>query len=255
MNNSVIGIIALVILGGLAWLILSTGGTHTISSLDWIIGLCTLAWLIIIVTVPWNIYFQARAIIVESVESKKRGITIDDEKITYTKRWADRALLLAITLHIATAMGMLYLATAGISFIGYFGAGAALILTIIRPIIRGYEYVRKRLSAINQEILYPREDIVEIRVKVETLQTNVEQLQFSLNTTEGNSWANDIESRFTNHNEMLEHLRQRLDNLQETNKLEHEKIARDAENAASKAMADAAIISHVREIIRFVKDA
>lgn len=47
----------------------------------------------------------------------------------------------------------------------------------------------------------------------------------------------------------LEALRQRTDDLAETNKLDHEKISRDTQNAISQAMA--AIVSHVREIIRF----
>lgn len=255
MNGSVAGIIGLVTVAGIAWLILHAGGVSSIAPLDWIISLCTLVWLIVIVTVPWNIYFQARGIVVESAESEKRGITIDDEKIAYTKRWADRALLLAILLHAATALGMLYLATAGISFMGYFGAGAALILTVVRPIVRGYEYVRKRLAAINQEILYPREDIVELKAQVERLKSDMEGAQFKLDTTEEHSYAHTIESRFEEHSQTLERLRQRLDNFQESNKLEHEKIVRDAENATSKAMADAAIVSHVREIIRFVKEA
>jgi hypothetical protein len=46
-----------------------------------------------------------------------------------------------------------------------------------------------------------------------------------------------------------------LDSLEETNKLAHEQISRDAQNAMAKGMVEAAIVSHVREIIRFFKDA
>ncbi|MBD1208736.1 MAG: hypothetical protein H9535_09915 [Ignavibacteria bacterium] len=52
----------------------------------------------------------------------------------------------------------------------------------------------------------------------------------------------------------LEALRQRTNDLAETNKLDHEKISRDAQNAMSQAMADAAIVSYVRKIIRFFKE-
>jgi hypothetical protein len=255
MNTSVAGIIALIILSGVAWLLLHAGGVSGISPLDWIIGVCTLVWLIVIVTVPWNIYFQARSIVAEAGESAKRGITLDDEKIAYTKRWADRALLLAILLHAATTLGMFYLATAGISFMGYFGAGAALILTFVRPVVRAYEYVRKRLAAINQVILYPREDVVTLKSDVEDLKTSLKLLQEKLDPEHKDSWASEVESRFTDHAATLERIRQRIDTLQETNKLEHEKIVRDAENATSKAMADAAVVNHVREIVRFFKDA
>ena len=248
------GIIPLILLGGIAWLLFHGGGISAISSLDWIIGLLTLVWLIVIVTVPWNIYFQARTIVAEAGESKKRGIAVDDTKIAYTKTWADRALLIAIVLHIATATGMYFLASAGISFIGYFGAGAALILTVVRPVVRSYEYVRKRLATISEEIVYPREDIQTMKATVEEIKNAVERLQERLDTDSEYSWASEQMAALNEQARKLEALRQRTDDLAEINKLDHEKISRDAQNAMSQAMADAAIVSHVREIIRFFKE-
>jgi hypothetical protein len=40
----------------------------------------TLVWLVAIATVPWNIYFQARGILAEAEESRKREIQIDKKK-------------------------------------------------------------------------------------------------------------------------------------------------------------------------------
>ncbi|TAE31544.1 MAG: hypothetical protein EAZ92_02700 [Candidatus Kapaibacterium sp.] len=257
MNTSTIGgIFGVVLLGGIAWLIVQSIGTvGHLSPIDWGVALVSLLWLLGIVTIPWNIYFQARTIVSEAEESEKRGITVESSDIAYTKRWADRALLLAVCLHAASAVGMYFLASAGISFMGYFGAGASLLLTFVRPVARGYEYVRKRLARIRQEISFPREDVVRLRADVERLEQELTSLRFQLSTDEEQSWASGIESRLTEHSAHTERLRQRLDTLQETNKLEHEKIARDAENASAKALADAAIVSHVREIVRFFKEA
>jgi archaellum component FlaC len=149
---------------------------------------------------------------------------------------------------------MYFLASAGISFIGYFGAGAALILTVVRPVVRGYEYVRKRLATIGEEIVYPREDIQTMKAMVEEIKNAVERLEQRLDTESEYSWAAEQVAALDEQQRKLEALRQRTDDLAETNKLDHEKISRDAQNAMSQAMADAAIVSHVREIIRFFKE-
>ncbi len=255
-NDTISGIFGVLILGGIAWLIATSIGTiGHLSPIDWSVALVSLVWLLGIVTIPWNIYFQARTIIAEAEESAKRGITVESSDVAYTKRWSERALLLAVCLHIASAIGMYFLASAGVSFMGYFGAGASLLLTFVRPLARGYEYVRKRLARIRQEISYPREDVVGLKAEVERLEREIESLRFTLNTEEEQSWASGVESRIAEGSTNAERLRQRFDTLQETNKLEHEKIARDAENASAKALADAAIVSHVREIVRFFKEA
>ncbi|MCS6808197.1 MAG: hypothetical protein RML40_06135 [Bacteroidota bacterium] len=249
------GVILLVLLGGTAWVFLYGGGTYALSPLDWTIGLLTLLWLITIVTVPWNIYFQTRTVLAEAEESRRRAIPVAEDKIAYTKRWSERALLLALGLHLATAAGMYALSVAGISFIGYFGAGAALILTFVRPIARGYDYVRKRLSAILQEITYPREDVVTLKNKLADLENTVKALEQRLDTTEPSSWAAGQIRATEALQAKLDQLRQRLDSFIETNKLEHEQITRDAQNSMAQAMADAAIVNHVREILRFIKSA
>ncbi|MFY8000684.1 MAG: hypothetical protein ACOVSW_18975 [Candidatus Kapaibacteriota bacterium] len=253
--REITGIVVVLLLGSVAWLFFHGGGIVAISPLDWVIGLLTLIWLITVVTVPWNIYFQARAIIAEADESKKRSIVIDDEKIAYTKRWADRALIFAVVLHLSTAAGMYCLALAGISFIGYFGAISALILTFVRPILRAYAYVRKRLAAIREEIIYPREDIITLKNRLEEVIASVERLEKHLDTEQEDSWASAQVQAIEEQRQKLDTLRHHLDNFTESNKLDHEKITRDAQNAMSQAMADAAIVNHVREIVRFFKEA
>lgn len=228
---------------------------NNITVVDWIVALLTLLWLIGIVTVPWNIYFQTRTILVEAEESKKRDITVEEENISYAKRWSERALVLAVALHLATALGMYFLATFGVSFIGYFGAGAALILTFVRPIARGYRYVRERLATIREEISYPREDIVSLKETVKEIKNVVERLEKRLDTSLEESWAAEQERSLEALRTKLDLMRQRIDDIAETNKLDHEKISRDAQNAMAQAMADAAIVNHVREIVRFFKEA
>ncbi len=251
--REIFGIIVLMLLGSVAWIFIH--GFGTVAPLDWIIALLTLLWLIGIVTVPWNIYFQTRAILVEAEESKKRDISVEEHKIAYAKRWSERALVLALVLHLATALGMYFLAAFGVSFIGYFGAGAALMLTVVRPVVRGYEYVRKRLATIREETTYPREDVVSLKAQVEDMKATLEMLEKRLDASDSDSWAAKQEQNMEALRTKLDLIRHRIDDALETNKLDHEKISRDAQNAMAQAMADAAIVNHVREIVRFFKEA
>lgn len=60
-------------------------------------------------------------------------------------------------------MGLYTLAITGISVVGYVSSGAALLLTILRPAIRLYQYLVLRLSMVRREFLHPCEDIIELR--------------------------------------------------------------------------------------------
>ncbi len=249
------GLLAFAAVAALGWLVWKMVDVSAIPPLDWIIGILGLLWLLTIVTVPWNIHFQAREVLTEADESRKHGIEVDEQNIAYTQAWVQRSLTMAVGLHIATALLMLWLAVSGVSFLGYFGAGAALLLTFARPIMRAYQYVRRRLTDIRSHISYPREDVVELRTKVNEIATNVDELLKRLDATNDYSWAFAQEQAQTRQSEELEELRILLDDLREANKLDHEKISRDAQNAMAQVMGDAAIVSHVREIVRFFKQA
>jgi hypothetical protein len=247
-----LGLVALSALGWLLWRMLE--GT-AVPSLDWVIGLVTLLWLLVIVTVPWNIHFQAREVLVDVHESRKRGIAVDDDKASYAALWVQRSLAIAIGLHAATALILLWVAVSGVSIIGYFGAAASVLLTFARPIMRGYLYLRTRLTTIRTEIRYPHEDVAELKLIVKQVQDDIAEIKRHLDVSDANSWAARQDAVISESHAELERLRVALDDLRQANKLDHERISRDAQNAMAQVMGDAAIVNHVREIVRFFKQA
>jgi hypothetical protein len=253
--STFVAVVVFVAACAVVWFFWRTIELANIATIDWIIGIISFVWLIGIVTVPWNIHFQARDIVNEAQESRERGIEVQESDIAYGKRWMDWSLTLAVALHVLTACILLWVAWSGVSFLGYFGAAAAILLTFLRPIVRGYDYVSERLRSIQREIHYPREDVVSMRAKVEELERSVEELEQRFDVTREHSWAFEDAVWKTRHSEELERLRVAVDNLREMNKLEHERISRDAQNAMAQVLGDAAIVNHVREIIRFFKQA
>lgn len=234
----------------LQWLHIPTGNL-----IDWVIGVASFWWLLAIVTVPWNVYFDAKEVASEAENSQDKGITVDSKQLNYVKTVSRGALLVAIALHFLSALGLYELAALGISSVGYVSSFATLLLTALRPAIRGYQYLAYRLSSIRQEIKYPREDILELRDRFNQLEKNVNSLNEKLNTSQPNSWINQQEKNWNLTQQEVIKIAVQLDRLEAKNALEHEEIAKEARKAISQLTEDSNFLHQVREIIRFVKTA
>ncbi|PSB04446.1 hypothetical protein C7B64_03920 [Merismopedia glauca CCAP 1448/3] len=246
------GLVALVLLvfGILQWMHIPAGRL-----IDWVIAVAIFEWLLVIVTVPWNIYFEAKQVLADAEQSNAKQITIDRQQVEYAKTIAQRSLVVAITLHLLSAIGLYGLAITGISVVGYISSGAALLLTVLRPAVRTYEYLAVRLAAIRQEFKYPREDIMELRDRFSSLENSLKSLENQLNPEISDSWV-AIQQRYWEENrQQIAHVGASLAEVRATNNLEHEKLSREARNAIAQITDDGQFLEHVREILRFFKNA
>lgn len=189
----------LVILAGLACLIVWPLGLQDVLRdsiaaghlLDWVMGGLCLLWLVVILKVPWDLYFQARGISFEMQRSHERGVEVVAGREEYIKKLSKRLGVLAVGAHIASAA-----LVAAITFftggaIGYYFAAFYLISTLFRPAAAAYAYLSYKLSTIAEETRYPREDVVEIRSRLDGVEqsmrdfsTRVEALEERLGTEE-----------------------------------------------------------------------
>lgn len=245
-----LAILLVLAFGGLQWLHIPAG-----SFLDWIVGIASFAWLLVIVTVPWNIYFEAKEALADAAVSTERGIRIDDKQVEYIKVIVQRSLWVIIALHLLSAIGLYTLASTGISAVGYVSSGAALLLTALRPAVRTYQYFSTRLAMIRQQFNYPREDIVEFRSRFNRLQDIVTHLEQQIN-------SNDPRSLVATQQRQLEAMRNDLtrqavahEELKTMNQAEHDRLGREAKQAIAQLSTDGQFLDHVREIIRFFKNA
>lgn len=248
--GAVTGIFLLLVFAVLQWLHIPSG-----SFIDWVIAIAIFEWLLLIVTVPWNIHFEAKEVLAQGAESTKKNIAVDREQLQYVKVLASRSLWVAVGLHLLSAIVLYALAAAGISSIGYLSSGAALLLTLLRPAIRGYQYLASRLIAIRREFLHPREDILELRGRFAQLESTVQNLADKLNAAEPTSWAAVQERQREAIKIQLTNVAASLENLRSTNQAEHTTLARNAESAIAQFSADGQFLDRVRDIIRFFKEA
>lgn len=222
---------------------------------DWIIGALTCWWLLLIVTVPWNIYFDAKGVVYEAAASRKANIKIDEIQVDYARKLARRALILALALHLLSAAGLFCLSFFHISPTGYIGSIAALLLTVLRPAVRAYEYMQEQLRSIRHQISYPREDVVLLQSDVSELKSSVAALQTDLNQTEPTSFAARQQRELQELRQRIEKLTNAQQKLEYENSSQHEKISRESQNAIAKISADTQFLDHVREIVKLIKTA
>ena len=245
-----LGVLVLLAFGVLQWLHVPAG-----SFIDWVIAIAIFEWLLVIVTVPWNIHFDAKAVLDEAAASAQKEIKVDHKQVEYAKVIAKRSLIVAITLHLLSAAGLYTLAATGISVVGYISSGAALLLTILRPAIRTYEYLATRLAMIRQELTYPREDIWELRNRFTILEETVKRIEEQLDPEEPYSWVATNQHFQGETRKELAQLATSIEQLRATNEAQHERLSREAQNAIAQLTTDGQFLDHVREIIRFFKTA
>jgi hypothetical protein len=234
----------------LNWLQMPTG-----SLWDWAIGIGILEWTILIVTVPWNIYFKATATAQTGKESQLQGISVEDRQIQYASEIATKSLIVAICLHLGTAIGLYWLAINGITALGYWSSVGVLLLTLLRPAISTYEYLATRLSSMQEQFAYPRADILELRDRFKQLEDRVTQLTDRLDPHDDNSWLSQQNYRWDNNREQLSKITASMADMKASNELEHQRLAQEARQAISQITVDGQFLEHARELIRFFKTA
>ena len=170
------------------------------------------------------------------------------EKSSQTHIKQSRILLIS-------ALGLYLLAATGISNVGYVSSGLTLLLTVLRPATRGYQYLKAKLIAIKKEVKYPREDAIELRDRITNIETAVAKIELLLNTTDSNSLISKQQQASQENRSQIARLLALLEEHKAKNAVEHEQLHREAQNAIALLNEDSQFLNHVREIIRFVKTA
>jgi len=223
--------------------------------IDWIIGLAIFLWLMVIVTVPWNAHFRAKEVLDDAEISKRKDILVVDDALAFTKRVAKRSLLVAISLHIVSALGLFFIAPhMNVSEMGYLGALAALLLTVLRPSVRFYEYLNQKLSTIKQEFRYPREDMYELLNKVDDMTFRLETVEQDLSSDpKHNSWKNQVNKTCDDMQDKLHKQGTSIKDLKTDLDAEFEAVRNEHQENLSKITSDSKVLDSVREIASFIK--
>jgi hypothetical protein len=243
-------LVSLIVFAILQWLHIPAGNL-----VDWMIGIASFGWLLVIVTVPWNIYFDAKGVLDEANISKDKNIPVDEKQLNYVTKVSKTSIIVALALHIVSAIALYILALTGVSAVGYISSIAALLLTLLRPAVRTYKYLAMRLAMIRQQIKYPREDVIELRGRVYELEGNVKHLLEQINIENPHSLVAKQQKEWEVTRKELAILKANLAKYEAENQVAHQTLNQEAKSAISQLTEDGQFLNHAREIIRFFKTA
>ncbi|MGF1514372.1 MAG: hypothetical protein ACFB5Z_11850 [Elainellaceae cyanobacterium] len=244
------GLLALLVFGTLNLLEVPTG-----NFLNWLTAAAIFWWLIVITTVPWNIYFSARAVLTEAEISRQAGIEVDERACSYVNKVQNRVLIVAIGLHLISAIALYLLAATGVSAVGYLSSIAALLLTGLRPAIASYQYLAQRLANIGKALKYPREDVVTLKAAVEQLSSEQKKIALQLDPNDDSSWVAQQQRSLERLQQDVAQVAAAHEQLKAANAQDHARISLETRSAIAQLNEDSQFLDRVREIIRFFKAA
>ena len=222
---------------------------------DWIGGLLSFFWLTAVVTVPWNIHFKARAVLADAQPSRERGLPVDERQVAYVRKLVRTSLLIAIALHLLSALVLFVLAFAGLARMGYIASVVALLLTALRPSMSAYEYLAERLRAIGQDWKYPIQDVMELRSRVDTAESTLKGIQRQLDPENPESLVMVERTHAEDSRREVANVTASVESLRAGNENDHKRLSEEARSAISQITTDGQFLEHVREILRFFKSA
>lgn len=247
--------VAVTVLGLVTFLILQILHISSGSLVDWLSGVGIFWWLLTLVVIPWNIYFEAKEVLAEAQISQEKNIQFDPAYLNYVQKICRWSLIIAISLHLISAITLYGLAFFEITSLGYLSAIATLLLTLFRPALRAYQYLATRLAMIRQSIKYPREDVLTLQNRLEMLIDKVKRLEDTLDVSNPHSWAISQQIKQQEIQQNINNLKQNFEQFKQYNQQEHYQISQEAKGAIAQLTEDSQFLSQVREIIRFFKTA
>jgi hypothetical protein len=134
------------------------------------VSACFVLLLVAIVRLPWDVMLHARSALARQQGARRRGLVVDEAELTFARRSARRALVLAITLHLSGAV-LAYLARPSLGqelgwvlSVGFLGS------MLLRPVEAFYRHTTERLHRSAETAEMPPADAISIRAAVESLE-------------------------------------------------------------------------------------
>ncbi|MET9803901.1 hypothetical protein [Streptomyces sp. NPDC006368] len=140
-------------------------------------GVISLLWLLVLLTVPWNLYFRAHAVLAEIAVSRHKGLNVPAARDDEAARIARVMLRAAVAGHVLTAGLVVAVTWVTGHAAGYWFAGFFLLSTLFRPAGAYFAQLRRRLGTLLKDVTYPRDDVVELRARVDHAEAGVKVLE------------------------------------------------------------------------------
>lgn len=143
-----------------------------------------LLWQVVLLTVPWGLFFQARQVVAELAVSQEQGLTVREEQSAEAEVIARRLLRIALGGHLVSAAVVAVVTFFSGHVVGYYFSGFYLLSTAFRPAQAYMTHLRGRLRTMLTEARFPRDDLTELRARVELDKSERDELRQQLHELE-----------------------------------------------------------------------
>ena len=107
----------------------------------------------------------------------------------------------------------------------------------------------------HRKILYPREDVYELRTEITKQTERIDSLVALLNLKEEDSWASQTIRDLKKIGAQSKKIEQELEQLSNANDKAHADLATKTQQEIAKLSEDAQFLNQAREVIKFFKNA
>lgn len=205
--------------------------------------------LFLVLKLPWDLYFQAKDLIINQQESLKNEIDVSQEDLQYALKAKTRLLILCLVIHAFCAGLAALISYQSQSQLGYYFSFTFLISTLFRPLLSYFQKEKERLFTLKNRSLIPREDSLNIKIRLDQLEHNLK------NVTD--NFENDfIQTKQTQveYQKALETLNKEFKSLQVTNNEQYEKVLNEFTKAIEKLTEDQELLRGIRAMVKLLKE-
>lgn len=247
-ENPLIGFFILAAIAlGIAYFVVGEEKIHIVYNLAWaIVGGATLLTMI---TLPWNLYFEARALIEDQAYAADKGKELKEKDRADAKKLAKLLLILCIALHISTAAGVGIYTYFEPTTMGYVFASAFLISVMFRPMASFYAYQMERLKVLRGDLRFPRDDVHLLKSRVDNLEPGHKDLKLEVA-----SMNSSLQAMKDNLNERITGVDERLTGTKRHYDEQIDKICREFERSIERLTEDKELLRGIKAFIRLVKE-
>lgn len=219
-----------------------------------LVGLTGLAG---VLKLPWDIYFEARGLVLDQQESERRGIEVDAEEKTYARAAARRLLLLCFATHALAAALSAGASWASGGRIGYAFAGFFLVSTLFRPMGAFYQHMKARLLELRRRARVPRDDAKQLLQRLVEAEARQRELVNELGSLRSDlaEREHDAERSRARMGRHLEELDARQTAQKQAYDAKVDRVCREFQDSIARLTSEKEILEGMRAFVRLVKEA
>lgn len=204
------------------------------------------------VTLPWNLYFEARALLEDHAESERRGIetSLDETSLAEVRSLVRRLMLGCLALHLGFAIVVALVGgSIGDDRIARIWALIFALSVTLRPLWSFYRAQRERLARWRHEVRFPRDDVLTLQDSVTQLEHQVLSLE-----SESRSLRQRLDEQERELAEGLARLDGRLTTLDRSQRERTEQVCREFTRSIEALTEDRELLRGIRAFVKMVKE-